>query len=114
MISLQELLRLHGGLSTLRIEHWVARGLLRPVAPEGDAEAWRFEQVDVARVRLLAELSDDLDLDNDTAETVIRLIDQVHTLRDQLGLLARAIAEQPDQTREAIAAALRKRANRTE
>ena len=39
---------------------------------------------------------------------VIDLIDQAHTLRGQLDLIARAIAEQPAETREAIAAALAK------
>ena len=105
MTTLDELLRLHGKLTTVHVERWVARGLLRPV---GGADAWTFEQVDVARVRLLAELVDDIGLDDDTVETVVGLVDQVHTLRSQLGLLAQAIAEQPQATREAIAAALQR------
>ena len=83
----------------------VARGLLRP---SGSSESWTFEPVDVARVRLLVELADDIGLDDDTVDTVIALIDQVHTLRGQLGLLATAIAQQPPETREAIAVALKK------
>ena len=62
----------------------------------------------MARARLLAELGDDIGFDDDTVETVVSLVDQVHTLRGQLGLLARAIAEQPAETREAIAVALQK------
>lgn len=104
MTTLAELLVAHSGLTTLRVERWVARGLLRPTP--GDAEGWSFEQVDIARVRLLAELCDDLGLDDDTVEAVIGLIDQVHTLRGQIDLLARAIAEQPAETRAAIAASL--------
>ena len=103
------MLRLHHGLTTVHIEQWVARGLLRPA---GDRAAWTFEQVDVARTQLLGELVDDLGLDDDTMEAVLGLIDQVHTLRDQLGLLARAIAEQPPATREAIAAALQRLSGR--
>jgi chaperone modulatory protein CbpM len=105
MTSLDELLRLHGRLTTMHVERWVARGLLRPLE-QGDA--WSFEQVDVARARLLAELEADIGLDDDTVEAVVALVDQVHTLRNQLGLLAQAIAEQPPETREAIAAALRR------
>jgi len=105
MTTLDELLRLHGRLTAVHVERWVARGLLRPV---GGADAWTFEQVDVARVRLLAELVDDIGLDDDTVETVVGLVDQVHTLRSQLGLLAQAIAEQPPETREAIAAVLQR------
>ena len=83
----------------------MARGLLRP---RNEADAWVFEQVDVARVRLLTELADDIGLDDDTVEVVVGLVDQVHTLRGQLGLLAQAIAEQPPATREAIAAVLQR------
>jgi chaperone modulatory protein CbpM len=103
MTTLDELLRLHRSLTVMHVERWVARGLLRP---RSEADAWTFEQVDVARVRLLAELVDDIGLDDDTMEAVVSLVDQVHTLRGQLGLLAQAIAEQPPETREAIAAAL--------
>ena len=103
MTSLDELLRLHDRLTTMHVERWVARGLLRPA---GSGDGWSFEQIDVARVRLLAELVDDIGFDDDTVETVIGLLDQVHTLRGQLDLLARAIAEQPPATREAIAATL--------
>ena len=105
MTSLDELLRLNRRLTVIHVERWVARGLLRPV---GAAETWTFEPIDVARAHLLAELVDDIGLDDDTVETVLGLVDQVHTLRNQLGLLAKAIAEQPPSTREAIAEALQK------
>ena len=102
MTSLDQLMREHG-VTTVHVERWVSRGLLRP---REAGESWDFEQVDVARARLLAELSDDIGFDDDTVETVVSLVDQVHTLRGQLNLLARAIADQPADTREAIALAL--------
>lgn len=105
MTSLDELLRLNRRLTTIHVERWVARGLLRPV---GAAETWTFEPIDVARAQLLAELVDEIGLDDDTVEAMLGLVDQVHTLRNQLGLLAKAIAEQPPATREAIAAALKR------
>lgn len=103
MTTLDELLRLHGRLTSVHVERWVARGLLRP---SGTAEAWSFEQIDVARARLLAELIDELGFDDESVETVVDLVDQVNTLRRQLDLLGHAIGEQPAATREAIAAAL--------
>jgi chaperone modulatory protein CbpM len=108
--NLDELLRQNARLTSIHVERWVARGLLRPlsVKSSGDIEAWSFEQIDVARARLLSELVDEVGLDDDTVETVVALIDQVHTLRGQLDLLARAIAEQPVSAREAIAAVLAK------
>lgn len=109
MTTLDELLRLHGRLTTVHVERWVSRGLLRPTGP---AEAWSFEQIDVARARLLAELIDELGFDDESVETVVDLVDQVNTLRRQLDLLGHAIGEQPAATREAIAAALAKLSGR--
>ena len=105
MTTLDDLLRLHGSLTAAHVERWVTRGLLRPT---GGADSWTFETIDVARTHLLAELTGDLGLDDETVEMVIDLVDQVHTLRGQLDLIGRAIAEQPAATREAIAAALAK------
>jgi chaperone modulatory protein CbpM len=105
MTTLPELLSLHNRLTTMHVERWVARGLLRPA---GTAEAWTFEQIDVARVRLLAELEGDIGFDDEAIETIVGLVDQVHTLRGQLGLLAQAIAQQPEETRRTIAQALKR------
>ena len=104
MTNLDDLLRAHGRLTTVHVERWVERGLLRPSA-EGDA--WVFETVDVARARLLAELVDEMGFDDESVETVIDLVDQVHTLRRQLHQLGEAIGQQPAETREAIALALK-------
>ncbi|TAJ84130.1 chaperone modulator CbpM [Reyranella sp.] len=103
MTTLDELLREHRRLTAVHVERWVARGLLHPA---GSVETWSFEQIDVARARLLAELVDELGFDDDSVETVVALVDQVHTLRRQLDLLGHAIGEQPAATREAIAQAL--------
>jgi chaperone modulatory protein CbpM len=104
MTTLDELLRVHGSITTVHIERWVTRGLLRPTA-EGDA--WVFEPVDVARACLLADLSDQMGFDDEAVETVVDLLDQVHTLRRQLQQLGQAIGRQPTETREAIAVALK-------
>jgi chaperone modulatory protein CbpM len=105
MTTLPELLSLHDRLTTMHVERWVARGLLRP---SGSGDAWTFEQIDVARVRLLAELEGDIGFDDEAIETIVGLVDQVHTLRGQLGLLAQAIAQQPEETRRTIAQALKR------
>ena len=92
-------------VTSIHIERWVARGLVRGTAST-DADA--LEPIDQARLRLLNELADDLGLDDDTVEAVVALIDQVHTLRTELRMVALAVAEQPLATREAIAAALKR------
>jgi chaperone modulatory protein CbpM len=102
--TLEELLRVHDRLTVVHVERWVARGLLRPSA---DGDAWTFEPVDVARAHLLAELTDQIGFDEDSVETVVDLLDQVHTLRRQLHQLGLAIGRQPPEAREAIAVALK-------
>ena len=81
MTTLEELLRAHDRLTVVHVERWVARGLLRPSA---DGENWVFEPVDVARARLLADLTDQMGFDDESVETVVDLLDQVHTLRRKL------------------------------
>jgi len=103
MTTLEELLRAHDRLTVVHVERWVARGLLRPSA---DGENWVFEPVDVARAHLLADLTDQLGFDDEAVETVVDLLDQVHTLRRQLHQLGLAIGQQPTTTRESIAVAL--------
>jgi chaperone modulatory protein CbpM len=104
MTTLEELLRAHDRLTAVHVERWVARGLLRPTA---EGERWIFEPVDVARARLLADLTGDLGFDDEAVETVVDLLDQVHTLRRQLHQLGLAIGRQPTTTRESIAVALK-------
>lgn len=103
MTTLEELLRLHAALTPGRIERWIAVGLLRP---EGDDDPPRFAAIDVARVQLLIELREDLAIDDSALETMVPLLDQIHTLRHRLARLADAIARQPEDVRRAIAAAL--------
>jgi chaperone modulatory protein CbpM len=104
MTTLEELLRAHNHLTAVHVERWVARGLLRPTA---EGEHWVFEPVDVARARLLADLTGELGFDEESVETVVDLLDQVHTLRRQLHQLGLAIGRQPTATRESIAVALK-------
>ncbi|MBV8192693.1 MAG: hypothetical protein JOY64_37120 [Alphaproteobacteria bacterium] len=104
MTRLDELLQMHHHLTLVHVERWVQRGLLRPA---GHEDGWTFEDVDVARARLLAELSGDLGFDEESLDTVIDLLDQVHTLRRQLHQIGLAIGCQPTETREAIAIALK-------
>ena len=104
MTTLGELLRVHRHLTVVHVERWVQLGLLRPA---GDEPAWTFEDVDVARARLLAELTGDLGIDEESLETVVDLLDQVHTLRRQLHQIGLAIGRQSVETREAIAVALK-------
>jgi chaperone modulatory protein CbpM len=61
-----------------------------------------FRDVDVARVRLIVDIRDDLGLPQDSIPVVLSLIDQVHGLRHELRRLAAAVAAQPAEVRTRI------------
>jgi chaperone modulatory protein CbpM len=118
MITLDDLIRRHTRLTVARLDAWVTRGLLRPVDIQGAAQSGNlscgFTAVDAARIAFLYELSEDLLFDDETLDTVVDLIDQIHGLRHQLGSLTQAIAQQPEDVQHAIAAAVRARSAGTE
>lgn len=104
MITLDELLARYDSATAVRLERWIFRGLVRP---EHDGEPPRFADIDVARIELLVELGEVLSCDDETLESVMNLLDQVHGLRRRLAVLAQAIASQPQSVQEAIAAEVR-------
>ena len=111
MITFDDLVRRHQRLTVHRVEAWIERGLLRPVDVQGAASGCDFccgfTTIDAARVSLLYELSEELRFDDNSLETVVDLIDQVHGLRHQLGTLAQAIMQQPEDVQHTIAAAVK-------
>ncbi|MBV8653429.1 MAG: hypothetical protein JO255_18340 [Alphaproteobacteria bacterium] len=105
MIALETLLQ------TVRVEeaelrHWIESGW---VIPESDRGQWVFREVDVARVRLIAEIRHDLAIDDGALPVVLSLLDQLYGLRRDFQALCGAIATQPGSVREAIAAAISER-----
>jgi len=75
-------------LSTWIDQHWVL-----PVEEGGD---FYFDETDIARVRLIAELRNDLGVNEDAIPVVLRLLDQVYSLRRALTELNHAIQELPE------------------
>lgn len=85
------------------IIHWVE---LRWLRPGGGPGAWHFDELDEARVRLIAELRG-LALDEEAMPVVLSLLDQLYATRSSLRLLQRAIDEAaPDSVRARLAALL--------
>jgi chaperone modulatory protein CbpM len=106
MIDLEALLREIGALDTAELTRWVESGWVRP---EGEEGRWLFHAIDVARVRLIVEIRDELAIDDEAIPVVLSLLDQIYGVRRELAALCGAVAEQPDPVRRAIAAALRGR-----
>jgi chaperone modulatory protein CbpM len=83
---------------------WVERGWVRPEGTEPD---WIFQEIDVARVRLIRDFRQTMAVSEETMPLVLSLLDQVYTLRHQIQTLARAVEAQPESVRAAILATIR-------
>ena len=84
---------------------WIERRWVRPHRTD---PAPVFTAIDLARIELICDLRQDLDLDEDTVPLVLSLLDTVHGLRHRLSVLARAIDRLPPDTRQALADEIRR------
>ena len=65
-----------------------------------------YYQLDIARIELLCDLTEDFGLDEDALTIVMSLIDQLHGARADLQALAEAIAQEQPEVRARLGAAL--------
>lgn len=90
-----------------RLRLWVGEGWVLPSRrDDGTAE---FDTMDVARVRLVCELKDEMNLNDESIPVVLSLLDQVYGLRRELKALAAAVARQPETVRNELISAYRSR-----
>jgi chaperone modulatory protein CbpM len=104
MITTEIVLEQITDLAAEELESWIASGWVRP---EGEPGRWVFHEIDVARVRLIAEFRHELAIDDGALPVILSLLDQLYAVRRDLGALCRAVAAQPEESRRAIATALR-------
>lgn len=78
---------------------WIAEGWIRP-AQGGDDPT--FDDLDVARIRLVCDLRTDMSLPDDAVPVVLSLLDQVHGLRRELRSLTHAVDTLPADVKQAI------------
>lgn len=72
------------------------------VRPETGKSGYVFRRIDIARLELLCDLSQDLELDETVLGIVVSLIDQLHAARHDLKRMARAIDALPHDLRDEI------------
>lgn len=77
------------------------------VRPQRTVGGYVFASVDIARLELLCDLSQDLDLDETAMGIVISLIDQLHAARQDLAILARLVDAMPAELQAEFLASLR-------
>jgi len=87
------------GVKAGDVHIWVER---RWVLPVRDAAGLAFNDADMARARLIAELEHDLDIDTEAVPVILSLLDRVHGLRRQLRLMTAALLELPPEHRSAL------------
>jgi chaperone modulatory protein CbpM len=86
---------------------WVERRWVRAERDPGGA--WRFTDMDVARVRLLVDLRVTLEVTEELIPLVLSLIDQLYDARRAVRGLLDALEDQPADVREAVLASARQR-----
>lgn len=95
----REVLRVVRRLQRRDLRAWMKAGWVRPAQTNHEPI---FDDVDVARLRLICDLRKEMAVSNDAVPMVLSLLDQVHGLRRELRTLAAAIERQPQAMRRAI------------
>jgi len=99
MMQLTTVTALFADLPAQELTGWIERGW---VQPETGESGWVFQEIDIARVRLIHDLRRDMEVGEDTIPMVLSLLDQVYELRAQLKAVLRAVEAQPKDVRDAI------------
>jgi len=77
------------------------------IAPANADKGHMFDDLDVARLRLIGELTEDLAVNDEAVPIILSLIDQLNVTRRHIQSLDRAIAVQDEEIQMGIAAHLR-------
>lgn len=88
MITIEVLVTQLPGLRRQDLERWIASEWVRP---DGVAGHYKFRAMDVARVRLIWELRDDMQVNEEALPVVLSLLDQLYDLRRRMRELGDAV-----------------------
>ncbi len=89
---------------------WVRAGWVRPAHGENGPV---FDDVDIARVRLLCELKKDLKLSTETLEIILPLLDPLHQTRRELRALTDVLVEETEAVQQRVAVRVRDKISNT-
>ncbi len=99
MITIEMLPQRVPGVRLADVTRWVELAWVRP---DGGPGAWMFRDIDVARVRLIVELRDELSLDEEALPTVLSLMDQLYEARRHMRAIRHALGAAPTDVRDAV------------
>ena len=101
MMRIEDLVATITVLQRSDLEAWIRDEL---VAPQQEAEAIFFSDMESARVRLICTLHYELEIDAGTLPVVLSLLDQLYDTRRRLFSLTAAVAAQDKTVQAAIIA----------
>lgn len=99
MLREEELLALVHGLDVADLHRWVESGWVRP---RRENTVCFYREIDVARVQLILEMREEMQIDEEGIPLVLSLLDQIYGLRRALRQLVGAINAQPEPVRRDI------------
>jgi len=107
MIAIDVLVAQVSGLSREDLERWISNEWVRPDRQTG---GYVFREIDVARVRLIVEMRDELEVNEAALPVVLSLLDQLYDLRRHMRDLNEAFARvAPEDMRRKVAEFLTRR-----
>jgi chaperone modulatory protein CbpM len=89
MITIEMVTHTVTGLNPDDLRRWIDNAWVRP---DGQPGQYRFHDIDVARLRLIVELRDDLGVDETALPVVLSLLDQLYETRRNM-IRLRAVIE---------------------
>ncbi len=102
MIQPETFMTIIDGVDQAHVEAYVCKGWVTPSHRNGVP---MFQDIDIARVRLIHELQQDMGVNDESVPIILALIDQVHDMR----VLLRQIADQFDKSPGSTAQTARRR-----
>ncbi len=94
MIDIDLLITREPGLCRQDLDRWISNEWVRADQSSGQ---WTFQEIDVARVRLIRTLREDMAIDEEALPLVLSLLDQIYDMRRRLLGITGARAEMTDE-----------------
>lgn len=105
MMTMEKLVEALGGApDRLTIQTYISHEWLRP---ELQDEQPHFEEIDIARARLVHQLQHEMSIDDHAMDVVLGLLDQLYGLHERMRQVHHAISRQPEHVRREILTLLR-------
>lgn len=90
MITLKVLVAEMSGPRRQELDRWISNAWVRP---DRQAGSYIFRDIDVARVRLIEELCDEMRINEEALPLVLSLLDQLYDQRRRMRELSEAIRQ---------------------